>query len=110
MAPLNRRQQWPSLFWIKRLFEDLKRKYLASFEEKVKHIKGALESQDLQVLSTAIHQLAGSSGSYGFTALSELCLKIEQLLSDEADFKTQIEPEIRTLITDMNELRFGLDP
>jgi HPt (histidine-containing phosphotransfer) domain-containing protein len=86
------------------LFEQLKQKYLSSFEDKMKLIENALESSDVQVLSNLIHQIAGSSGSYGLTELSEHCLMIEEKLIADADFTTEIVPSVKTLLVEMKRL------
>lgn len=51
-----------------------------------------------------IHQLAGSSGSYGFTNLSDLCLKIEQMIIDKKDYGHEIKPAIEQLVTMMEQI------
>ena len=66
------------------MLEQLKQQFLASFEVKIAHLKQALENQDSQALTIAVHQLAGSSGSYGFEQISELCCDIESLVHDHS--------------------------
>ncbi len=57
---------------------------MASFEDKILHLEKALAEQDAQALSVSIHQLAGSSGSYGFDHVSQLCGDIETLIEDSS--------------------------
>ena len=64
------------------MFEQLKQNFLASFESKIRHLEKALVEQDVQALSVSIHQLAGSSASYGFDDVSQLCGDIETLVED----------------------------
>lgn len=59
------------------MFEQLKRQFLASFAAKIDSLKAALESQNTQALTVQVHQLCGSSGSYGFDHIANLCADIE---------------------------------
>ncbi len=69
------------------MFETLKKNYLSSFDDKINKIENALESSDIQVLSTLVHQLTGSSGSYGYADIADQCSKIEHLLGTSSDFE-----------------------
>ena len=77
------------------MFEQLKIQFLASFENKMESLKNALEQQDAQALTVSVHQLTGSSGSYGFDAISELCSEIENLVHDNnvIDSITQVKTQ-----------------
>jgi len=71
--------------------EELKQQFLASFETKISHLEQALEEQDTQALIVSAHQLAGSSGSYGYEDIADLCCEIESMntvLEDSIDLKT----------------------
>lgn len=63
--------------------EQLRIKYLSTFEDKYLKIKKALDEKDHATLSYLIHQLAGSSGSYGFQRISDACSNLEQELLKE---------------------------
>ena len=78
------------------MFEELKKNYLASFDDKIYNIEQALENANFQVLSTLIHQLVGSSGSYGLIELSEHCSLIEQQLQTSSD--TELSQTISQLL------------
>jgi HPt (histidine-containing phosphotransfer) domain-containing protein len=80
------------------MIEELKKNYLASFDAKISKIEQALESRDFQVLASLIHQLVGSSGSYGFTEVSEHCSSIELKLLSSTDSKNDITPSIDKLL------------
>ena len=54
-------------------FEKIKQKYLASFSKKQKDLQQAWSNRDISELQNLLHKLAGSSGSYGFKELSQLC-------------------------------------
>ncbi len=63
---------------------------MASFEAKSEHLEQALERKDTQTLTVSVHQLAGSSGSYGFDDISALCGEIEAMVdTDSIDLSTQ---------------------
>ena len=87
------------------MFETLKKNYLSTFEDKISQIEAALENSDFQVLFTLIHQLAGSSGSYGYTALSEHCSVTEALLMSGFESNSSIKPAIIKLLAMMNETK-----
>lgn len=59
------------------------KQYRASFPDKARTLEAALKSGDLAALTTLIHRLAGSSGSYGFETLSELCQNTENQIQLE---------------------------
>ena len=86
------------------MIEELKRKYVASFEDKTKRLSDALEVSDIQVLSTLIHQLAGSSGSYGFNSLSEQCLKVEHMLLEGMTINSEVKQQIQTILKMMEQI------
>ena len=77
------------------MFDQLKQQFLASFESKISNLNKALEDQDTQALTLAVHQLAGSSGSYGFADISQLCGEIERLAHDHSiDAKIQQQTQL----------------
>ncbi|MEZ5473353.1 MAG: Hpt domain-containing protein [Marinicella sp.] len=91
------------------MFEELKKKYIASFEEKIHRMEQALEQKDVQVLATLVHQIAGSSGSYGLTELSDFCLIIEQKILNKEDYDSDIQPEINNLIKKLQQIHLRLN-
>ena len=84
--------------------EVLRAKYRASFTDKVKQLESALAADDRQVLIQKVHQLAGSSGSYGFDELAECCADIEESLmsADQAD--EPLDSLLAPLLKLLNEL------
>ncbi|VAW44608.1 hypothetical protein MNBD_GAMMA02-1646 [hydrothermal vent metagenome] len=81
------------------MFEQLKQQFLASFEAKIENLKNALENQDAQALTVSVHQLAGSSGSYGYDAISELCSVIETLVHDNDSIDSTTQEKTHLLIS-----------
>jgi HPt (histidine-containing phosphotransfer) domain-containing protein len=66
-------------------FEELMQEYRNSIPEKLSsiekcikevHAKGDLDS--IQALHMAVHKIAGSAGSYGFSEVSEIALPLAQ--------------------------------
>jgi len=70
---------------------------LSSFGDKISGIEDALESSDIQVLSTLIHQLIGSSGSYGFLEITQQCTKIENQILQSPVINSNLRSEINHL-------------
>ena len=89
------------------MFEQLKKQFLASFEAKSAHLEQALEQQDLETLTVSIHQLAGSSGSFGCDDISELCIEIESMIHDESTASTTHKKihELIKLMRDKTEFK-----
>ncbi len=81
------------------MFEQLKHKYVSSFDEKVAQLQQALATQDSQALTVLIHQMAGSSGSYGFNEISLCCQEIEELLHDDDQLTETVIQKTNDLIT-----------
>ncbi len=57
--------------------------------EKIQQLLGQLreriDEENLKALRMHIHKIAGSAGTYGFTAVSEICIKFEKDLLDKLD-------------------------
>ena len=54
-------------------FEQLKKRYIFSFEQKKTDLNSAWNENNIRNLESLLHKLAGSSGSYEFNHLSQLC-------------------------------------
>lgn len=65
--------------------EQLKRKYQKTFPQKLVNLKLAREKEGFDELHSLLHKLAGSSGSYGFMALSLLCSDVVACLDEPDD-------------------------
>ena len=84
--------------------EVLRAKYRASFKDKVKQIESALADNNRQVLIQKVHQLAGSSGSYGFNELAECCAEIEEVLMSDSQTDKPLDTLLAPLLTLMRDL------
>lgn len=85
------------------MFEKLKQNYLSTFTDKIVNIEQALESSDIQVLSTQIHQMIGSSGSYGFLEISQHCTQIEKQILDSHEVNPSLRNAVNRLIDIMRQ-------
>lgn len=65
------------------ILKQLKQKYIKSFEQKHIDIRSAWVEKDFSQLQHLLHKLAGSSGSYGFSHLNELCVQAETIIKEE---------------------------
>ncbi len=89
-------------------FEQLKQEYIASFQDKIARIKLALEDNDSQALRFIIHQLAGSSGSYGFSRILVRCLEIEDLTVDHPPIDETLRDKTQQLLDLMQQTRINM--
>lgn len=80
------------------MFEQLKKQYLDSFDAKIKDLKQALEEENLQALTVLVHQLAGSSGSYGLADIAELCSDIESKIHNQTEIQAVVNQKVIHLI------------
>lgn len=71
---------------------------MASFTDKANALEAALVQKDLPALTVKLHQLAGSSGSYGFVELSERCALIEGMAQETGQLSQAIEQQTIELI------------
>ncbi|MCX7552988.1 Hpt domain-containing protein [Marinicella sp. S1101] len=81
------------------MYEALKQKYVASFTTKSEQINQALGCSDIQALTVLVHQMAGSSGSYGFDQISALCIQIEDLILKTHNINPAVEQKCQQLLT-----------
>lgn len=80
------------------MYEALKQKYVASFKAKSEQINQALGCADIQALTVLVHQMAGSSGSYGFTQISALCMQIEEQILNDHEITPSVNEQCRQLL------------
>lgn len=86
-------------------FEQLKNRYLSSFEDKYLLIKKALDNKDHPTLCYLIHQLAGSSGSYGVDDVCEACTHLEQLLQQNETVNKTVQHKTIELLELINQAK-----
>jgi HPt (histidine-containing phosphotransfer) domain-containing protein len=59
-------------------FDQLIKNYRLSFKEKLGDIQNAMEQQDWAKITSVMHKLKGSAGSYGFQQLSDFAILVEE--------------------------------
>ncbi|WP_223789677.1 Hpt domain-containing protein [Marinicella meishanensis] len=79
-------------------FEQLQQQFVASFEAKATALEQALAENNVQALTVKLHQLAGSSGSYGFADMAQLCADIETMAQQATDLNPAITSHTQRLI------------
>jgi len=79
-------------------FAQLKQQFVSSFAEKADALQLALEQTNVQALTVKLHQLAGSSGSYGFDELAEICAGLESMTQNTTELNSQIKAQTVQLI------------
>jgi len=67
-------------------FEQLLKKYQASFADKQSKLKKAWENKDILQLHNLLHKLAGSSGSYGYNKINTIARHGMNLTRDEKNY------------------------
>jgi diguanylate cyclase (GGDEF)-like protein len=90
---------------VERAFQDLRREYLASLPARLDELRSDLADfragspQAAASLSSRLHRLAGSGGSYGFLELSRLAREAERWLATHpsADQSGQMDSVIERL-------------
>lgn len=86
-------------------FEQLKRRYISSFGQKQTDLNGAWNERAIGKLERLLHKLAGSSGSYEFDQLSQLCRQAIACISNglEIHDPAQFEGCLNDMFTEMSK-------
>jgi len=82
-------------------FLALRKRYLGSFPDKIAALRQARAAEDCDTVVNLLHQLAGSSGSYGFPELSRMCLALEEEVicaGDKLDKAKEMLEEVLALM------------
>ncbi len=84
-------------------FEQLRNKYTGSFGQKQTDIQSAWDKKNIKEIESLLHKLAGSSGSYEFHQLSQLCRQTLECINNsfEVDDSVQFEGCLDELFTEM---------
>ena len=82
----------------------LKKKYSASFEQKIKAIEDAWADKDVAQVHGLLHKLSGSSGSYGFSRLSLYCRNgMEKTRDKDKPNESEINLALSKVFNEMKE-------
>ena len=86
-------------------FEQLKKHYISSFEQKKVDLDGAWQEKDIGRLESLLHKLAGSSGSYEFNHLSQLCRQSMECINESFEIvdKEQFESYLKALFAELDK-------
>jgi HPt (histidine-containing phosphotransfer) domain-containing protein len=78
--------------------QELRAAYLQSLPKKMTMIADSLAARDFKVIAGLAHQLKGSGLSYGFPAVSDLALRLEEAAENRR------VPVIESLIIEFRDL------
>ncbi|MCF6300365.1 MAG: Hpt domain-containing protein [Proteobacteria bacterium] len=86
-------------------FEQLKRRYISSFEQKQTDIKNVWNEKNVKELESLLHKLAGSSGSYEFHHLSLLCRQTLDCINENSEIVAHkpLENHLKALFAEMDK-------
>jgi HPt (histidine-containing phosphotransfer) domain-containing protein len=85
-------------------FLALRKKYLGSFPDKIRALREARQREDCDTVINLLHQLAGSSGSYGFSELSEQCLALEKEVICSQDNLQKAKQMLEVILAEMQAI------
>lgn len=77
---------------LQKLLAEFGRKLPEKFDEIRALHAAAAASGEIEDYYTAVHRLAGSSGSYGFRPVSEACRVLDRYLSDVRAGEKRFDP------------------
>jgi len=76
---------------------ELLEEFVSNLQDRIANIQALVNLDDVGELARLAHQLKGTSGSYGFMAISEAAARLEQS-AQLADSASDLENEVRQLI------------
>ncbi len=90
------KSQLPSSEPLEAILEDLKVSYEKTISDKVERLEKLIlavqkdpDIDNLQALKNEVHKIAGSAGTYGYIAVSDLCKKLEMDLIEQIELAKQ---------------------
>lgn len=82
----------------KEIIESMKKFFLANVPQKLKDMEDAIKIKNVNLLKTIAHELKGSSGTLGFSNISNICNSIEKVLNEEITDWIEIYSKYQELI------------
>jgi HPt (histidine-containing phosphotransfer) domain-containing protein len=79
MAPSTSANLGGGRMSLQDLLAQLRKEYLASLPEKVRHIRKLYQMGDFNLVETEFHKLKGTGRTYGFSEISQLGQMAEEL-------------------------------
>ncbi len=88
--------------------KELKKYFTTTLVQKKENIIQSLANKNKELLKLVIHELKGSSGTVGYTNISELCRDVEGVvLSPQSTWK-EIDIKCQTLLGSLTEIETSL--
>ncbi len=87
---------------------ELKKYFTTTLVQKKENIVQSLANKNKELLKLVVHELKGSSGTVGYTNISELCREVESVvLSPQSTWK-EIDIKCQTLLGSLTEIETSL--
>ena len=77
---------------------ELIEEFVSNLQDRMRSLEALVNVNDVGELARLAHQLKGTSGSYGFRAISEAAARLEQS-AKVADSVSNVENEVKELIS-----------
>ncbi|KAF0151678.1 MAG: CheY-like receiver [Ignavibacteria bacterium] len=88
--------------------KELKKYFINTIVQKKETIKQSLVNKNKDLLKLIVHELKGSSGTVGYTNVSELCREIEIVVLSPQSTWLQIENKCQLLLGSLTEIETSL--
>lgn len=87
---------------------ELKKYFINSIVQKKETITQSLNNKNKELLKLIIHELKGSSGTVGYTNISEICREIEGVISSQPSTWQEINVKCQLLLYSLTEIETSL--
>ena len=64
---------------------------LEKIQQLIDQLREKIDEENLKVLRMHIHKIAGSAGTYGFTTVSEVCIRFEKDLLEKLEKLNEVK-------------------
>jgi len=88
--------------------KELKKYFINTIVQKKETISQSLVNKNKELLKLIVHELKGSSGTVGYTNVSEICREIEVIVLSHQSTWQEIEKKCSTLIGSLTEIETSL--
>jgi CheY-like chemotaxis protein len=82
--------------------KELRRYFVNSLASKQETIRQSVINKNIELLKLIVHELKGSSGTVGFSQISESCKEIEKILLSSDNSWTEVEDKCSQLIENLH--------
>lgn len=87
---------------------ELKKYFINSIVQKKETITQSLNNKNKELLKLIIHELKGSSGTVGYTNISEICREIEGVILSQPSTWQEINVKCQLLLDSLTEIETSL--